>query len=83
MKRTGEVYDDEKLRGANIFEEVLRCCWEDGWYGSVFGEWREGKRETILGSRNWGNYLVGKTQEVELCRINKAIKADERDEGDS
>ncbi|KAI9638095.1 uncharacterized protein MKK02DRAFT_14696, partial [Dioszegia hungarica] len=36
IKRTGEVHDQGKLDGAGVFAEVLKRCWEDGWYQDAF-----------------------------------------------
>lgn len=46
IPRTGEVYDQEKLNGANVFEEYLAKCWESKEYSKAWEEWREaGKRK--------------------------------------
>ena len=44
MKRTGEVYDEGKLRGANVFEGYLDRCWADEEYKGAFERWRKGVR---------------------------------------
>jgi hypothetical protein len=41
IPRTGEVYDQEKLNGANVFEEYLAKCWESEEYSKAWEEWRE------------------------------------------
>jgi hypothetical protein len=41
IPRTGEVYDQEKLNGANVFEEYLAKCWESEEYCQAWEEWRE------------------------------------------
>jgi hypothetical protein len=43
MKRTGEVYDEEKLKGASVFEVYERRCWEDEVYLRLWNEWGGGK----------------------------------------
>jgi hypothetical protein len=44
MKRTGEVYDEGKLKGANVFEGYLDRCWADEEYKRAFERWRKGER---------------------------------------
>lgn len=45
IPRTGEVYDESKLEGANIFEGYLDRCWADEVYARAWQDWREeGKR---------------------------------------
>jgi hypothetical protein len=46
MKRTGKVYDQGKLTGAGVFEEVLKRCWQDAWYADKFERWKGGERGT-------------------------------------
>lgn len=43
MKRTGEVYDEEKLKGASVFEDYERKCWADEVYLRLWSEWGGGK----------------------------------------
>lgn len=45
IKRTGEVHDQGKLDGAGVFAEVLKRCWEDGWYQDAFERWKNGVRD--------------------------------------
>lgn len=46
IPRTGEVYDESKLEGANIFEGYLDRCWADETYARAWENWREaGKRK--------------------------------------
>ena len=33
---TGEVYDKEKMKGAQVFEEYLKRCWDDEIYARAF-----------------------------------------------
>ena len=47
IPRTGEVYDQEKLNGANVFETYLEKCWGDEDYSKVWEDWREaGKKKS-------------------------------------
>lgn len=47
IPRTGEVYDQGKLEGANIFEGYLDRCWDDEVYSKAWTDWREaGKRKS-------------------------------------
>lgn len=49
IPRTGEVYDEEKLEGANIFEGYLDRCWADEVYSRAWQDWREeGKRKQSI-----------------------------------
>lgn len=41
IPRTGEVYDESKLEGANIFEGYLDKCWADEVYVRAWEDWRE------------------------------------------
>jgi hypothetical protein len=51
IPRTGEVYDEEKLKGANIFERYLGKCWECEIYKRAWEDWRdESKRSGSSGS---------------------------------
>jgi hypothetical protein len=46
IPRTGEVYDQEKLNGANVFEEYLAKCWGSEEYSKAWEDWREaGKKK--------------------------------------
>ena len=40
IPRTGEVYDEEKLCGAGVFEEYLRKAWADEVYVESWKGWR-------------------------------------------
>ncbi|WWC69417.1 uncharacterized protein I206_103356 [Kwoniella pini CBS 10737] len=42
-KRTGEVYDQGKLDGANIYEKWLDKCWNDKIYKKAWEDWKDGK----------------------------------------
>ena len=47
IPRTGEVYDQEKLNGANVFEEYLKKCWDSEEYSTAWEGWREaGKKKS-------------------------------------
>lgn len=41
IPRTGEVHDDEKVRGAGVFEEYLKKVWADENYQIKWEEWRK------------------------------------------
>jgi hypothetical protein len=41
IPRTGEIYDQGKLDGANIFEGYLDKCWASGEYAKAWEDWRE------------------------------------------
>lgn len=41
IPRTGEVRDEEKLRGAGVFTEYLEKVWADEMYIKRWEEWRE------------------------------------------
>nr|XP_018263806.1 uncharacterized protein I303_03679 [Kwoniella dejecticola CBS 10117]OBR85964.1 hypothetical protein I303_03679 [Kwoniella dejecticola CBS 10117] len=43
QKRTGKVYDQGKLDGANIYENYLDECWSDKVYKKAWDDWKEGK----------------------------------------
>jgi hypothetical protein len=46
IPRTGEIYDQGKLDGANIFEGYLDKCWASGEYAKAWEDWREaGKKK--------------------------------------
>ena len=49
LPRTGEVYDQEKLNGANVFEEYLAKCWESEEYSKAWEEWREAGKSKAKG----------------------------------
>jgi hypothetical protein len=49
IPRTGEVYDQEKLNGANVFEEYLAKCWESEEYSKAWEEWREAGKSKSKG----------------------------------
>ncbi|RXK39494.1 hypothetical protein M231_03163 [Tremella mesenterica] len=40
IPRTGKIYDEEKSKGASIFENYVKRCWEDETYVSAFEEWK-------------------------------------------
>nr|XP_019002035.1 uncharacterized protein I203_05171 [Kwoniella mangroviensis CBS 8507]OCF65496.1 hypothetical protein I203_05171 [Kwoniella mangroviensis CBS 8507] len=42
-KRTGKVYDQGKLDGAEIYEKWLGKCWDNMVYRKAWESWREGK----------------------------------------
>jgi hypothetical protein len=54
MKRTGEVFDEGKKKGAEVFERVLERIWGDEVYKGMFEGWKAGKvidaRKTSAGS---------------------------------
>lgn len=55
IPRTGQVYDESKLEGANIFEGYLDRCWADEVYARAWEEWREaGKRKVGTGGNKGG-----------------------------
>ncbi|OCF41313.1 hypothetical protein I317_04884 [Kwoniella heveanensis CBS 569] len=41
--RTGKVYDQDKLDGANVYESWLDKCWADEEYSRAWEGWKEGK----------------------------------------
>lgn len=45
IPRTGEVYDESKLEGANIFEGYLDKCWQDEVYAQAWEDWREAGKQ--------------------------------------
>lgn len=47
MKRTGKVYDEEKLKGAQIFEGYLDRCWADEVYSRAWEAWKKGDRSVF------------------------------------
>ncbi|WVQ69995.1 uncharacterized protein L199_008219 [Kwoniella botswanensis] len=42
-ERTGKVYDQGKLEGAEVYEKWLGKCWDDECYKKAWESWREGK----------------------------------------
>ena len=40
IPRTGEVYDEEKLRGAEIFRSYEGMCWADEAYKAAYEQWK-------------------------------------------
>ncbi|WWD01306.1 hypothetical protein V866_008249 [Kwoniella sp. B9012] len=42
-QRTGKVYDQSKLEGAEVYEKWLGKCWDDECYKKAWESWREGK----------------------------------------
>lgn len=50
MKRTGEVYDEEKLKGAQVFEGYLDRCWADEVYSRAWEAWKRGDRDVFTKS---------------------------------
>ncbi|WVW83044.1 hypothetical protein I302_105061 [Kwoniella bestiolae CBS 10118] len=48
QKRTGKVYDQGKLDGANVYEGWLDKCWGDEAYKKAWEDWKEGKGQEIL-----------------------------------
>ena len=63
IPRTGEVYDESKLKGANIFEGYLDRCWADEKYAKAWADWREaGKRkEESAGDKDEANGTTAST----------------------
>ena len=57
IPRTGEVYDEEKLRGAGVFEGFLGRVWEDAVY---LGNWEEWRGKQGNGSGTGGQGSMGK-----------------------
>lgn len=52
IPRTGEIYDQGKLDGANVFEGYLDQCWGCEEYSKAWDEWREaGKKKTRSGTK--------------------------------
>jgi hypothetical protein len=49
IPRTGEVYDQEKLNGANVFEEYLDRCWASEEYSKAWEDWREAGKKKAKG----------------------------------
>ena len=52
IPRTGEIYDQGKLDGANVFEGYLDKCWGCEEYSNAWEEWREaGKKKSRSGTK--------------------------------
>ena len=47
IPRTGNVYDQGKLRGAQVFEDYLRRVWEDEIYIDHWQRWRREQGSTV------------------------------------
>jgi hypothetical protein len=53
IPRTGEIYDEGKLEGANIFEGYLNRCWEEEAYSKAWDDWREaGKKASSASNKS-------------------------------
>lgn len=66
MDRTGKVYDEEKLKGANVFEGFVDRCWADDVYNGAFERWRKGER------------CVVDTRASEASNITAMMRGDEK-----
>ncbi|KAK8869765.1 hypothetical protein IAR55_000333 [Kwoniella newhampshirensis] len=52
MARTGKVYDEEKRKGAGVFEGYLDRCWRDEVYQEAYDEWaKEGKKAKVVNGK--------------------------------
>ena len=47
IPRTGQVYDQGKLNGAEVFRSYEKKCWDDDVYREAWEDWRKkGRRKT-------------------------------------
>ena len=67
IPRTGEVYDQEKLNGANVFEEYLAKCWESEEYSKAWEDWREA-------GKNKGKEWSSTSQEEVVAVKNRQVQ---------
>ena len=77
MQRTGKVYDDGKLKGANVFEGYLDRCWADEEYKRAFERWRKGERWSGTDSAGDDNVEDEEVQEevkLEKMGDDEAVK---------
>ncbi|WWD15960.1 hypothetical protein CI109_100384 [Kwoniella shandongensis] len=55
MARTGKVYDEEKRKGAEVFEGYVDKCWADEVYSQAYASWaEEGKKVKSSSTRKIG-----------------------------
>ena len=60
IPRTGKVYDEEKSRGARVFEDHLERVWADEVYLAWWEEWRGRQGLSGRGPRSLRGREVGK-----------------------
>ena len=51
IPRSGEVYDEGKLAGAQVFESYRKRCWEDKVYVREWEDWKAGRRPASAARR--------------------------------
>lgn len=71
MKRTGKVYDEAKLKGAGVFEEVLKQCWDDQWYMDKYERWKRGDKGKVAKSEGGEKASVVKVDEESSAHKNR------------
>ncbi|WVF72191.1 hypothetical protein IAT40_007003 [Kwoniella sp. CBS 6097] len=72
-ERTGKVYDQGKLDGANIYEKWLDRCWANEEYSRAWEEWKQGR--DVLASNQRGDHEKGEVSRRSKCKGN--VTADE------
>ncbi len=82
IPRTGEVHDEEKLKGAGVFEEYLRKVWGDGVYVEKWEEWRQqqGSGDVNVPAGMQGDELTKQRNRRKRKQVNGAELA-VKDEG--
>ncbi|WWC89987.1 uncharacterized protein L201_004917 [Kwoniella dendrophila CBS 6074] len=83
-KRTGKVYDQSKLDGANIYESWLDKCWNDEQYKKAWENWKDGKDNANLKeeSKSDGKFTTSKSKIATNTATNAKRSRSESDVSD-
>ncbi|WVQ98768.1 hypothetical protein IAU59_005899 [Kwoniella sp. CBS 9459] len=74
QERTGKVYDQGKLDGANIYEKWLDRCWANEEYSRAWDAWKEG-RDVLATQRGDGSKEKGKGKAASISGSDDAKEA--------
>jgi hypothetical protein len=73
IPRTGEVYDDGKLKGAQIYEGYWKRCWDDATYVEAFDDWKKANDKAKKAGKFMGG-VVEREAEKRLAKFGKGKK---------
>jgi hypothetical protein len=74
IPRTGEVYDEGKLKGAQIYERHWKKCWDDEIYVKAFEAWKKANAK----AKKEGTFVGGAVEREAETRLEVFGKGKKR-----
>jgi hypothetical protein len=74
IPRTGEVYDEGKLKGAQIYERYWKKCWDDEIYIKAFEAWKKANAK----AKKEGTFVGGAVEREAETRLEVFGKGKKR-----